>query len=110
MTSPTTTSLARLDAGPTPPADAAEWLTGHLDQIRASVAGHGAVLVRGLGLDGRAAASAALRQVIGEAVTEREGFAPATVTATACTPPRTGPRTSPCACTTSSVTPPRCRA
>lgn len=76
MTSPTTTSLARLDAGPTPPADAAAWLGGHLDQIRASAAGHGAVLIRGLGLDGRAAASAALRQVIGEAVTEREGFAP----------------------------------
>ncbi|MEU1015998.1 TauD/TfdA family dioxygenase [Streptomyces sp. NPDC005898] len=76
MTSSTTPLLARIDAGPTPPADAAAWLTGERDRIRAAVAEHGAVLVRGLGLESRAAAVEALRRVIGEPLAEREGFAP----------------------------------
>ncbi|AZQ32231.1 TauD/TfdA family dioxygenase [Streptomyces cyaneochromogenes] len=66
--------LARLTAAPG--SDPEIWLDGHLDEIRESVARHGAVLVRGLPLDDRARAVAAVRRVIGTGMVEREGFAP----------------------------------
>ncbi|WP_030925586.1 TauD/TfdA family dioxygenase [Streptosporangium amethystogenes] len=65
---------ARLEAGPT--SDAASWIGEHGVLIRESVATHGAVLVRGLPIGDRAAAIAAVRAVTGEAMPEREGFAP----------------------------------
>ena len=72
--------VARLDAGAEepgpPPGGAASWAAEHRDRIRAAATTHGAVLVRGLPIDDRASAVAAVRAVIGEGMTEREGFAP----------------------------------
>lgn len=68
--------LVRLDATEAPTGAAVEWLTAHRPEIRAAVARNGAVLVRGLRLDSRAAAAAAVGRVIGDPLIEREGFAP----------------------------------
>jgi alpha-ketoglutarate-dependent taurine dioxygenase len=56
--------------------DAASWISGHRAEIRQQVRAHGAVLVRGLRTGDRAATIAAVRAVIGEAMPEREAFAP----------------------------------
>ncbi|MEU7650205.1 TauD/TfdA family dioxygenase [Streptomyces huasconensis] len=71
-----TSSIDLLETGPEAAAQPGRWLAEHRDEIRARVAEHGAVRVRGLGLADRAAAGAAIRAVLGEPLTEREGFAP----------------------------------
>ncbi|WP_369359711.1 TauD/TfdA family dioxygenase [Streptomyces sp. cg2] len=71
-----TRSLALLEAGPDAVARPSQWLADHRDLVRARVAEHGAVLVRGLGLTDRAAAATAIHAVVGRPMTEREGFAP----------------------------------
>ncbi len=78
------TSLLRddvaLDEGRPPllrvPGDAREWLTPHRDALRAVVAEHGAVLVRGLGVSDRTQAGAVFRQLADELMPEKEAFAP----------------------------------
>ena len=55
--------------------DAASWTAGHADALRAVVAEHGCVLVRGLGLRDAAAVRAAFGQLAGDLMTEREAFA-----------------------------------
>ncbi|MER5296597.1 MULTISPECIES: TauD/TfdA family dioxygenase [Streptomyces] len=68
--------LVRLDAAPAPGTDAVAWASGHRAELRDLVARHGAVLVRGLDLDGRERAVETVGAVLGEGMTEREGFAP----------------------------------
>jgi alpha-ketoglutarate-dependent taurine dioxygenase len=55
--------------------DAARWATEHRDAVRAFVAEHGALLVRGLGLRDAAQAEAVFRP-LGTLMREREAFAP----------------------------------
>lgn len=57
-------------------ADPADWVTAHRDALRAAVAEHGAVLVRGLAIGDPARVGEVLRRLGAPAVTEREGFAP----------------------------------
>lgn len=60
-----------------PHGDAARWAAAHRDALRAGVAEHGALLVRGLGLRDAAAAGEVFR-ALGDLCTEREAFAPRT--------------------------------
>lgn len=85
--------------------DAASWAAEHRDALRAVVAEHGAVLVRGLGLSDPAETEAVFRRLAGTLMTERRPSRPGGATPTACTPRRSGRRTSRCACTTNSATP-----
>jgi hypothetical protein len=55
--------------------DAARWAAEHRNALRALVAEHGALLVRGLGLRDEAETEAVFRQ-LGSLVTETEAFAP----------------------------------
>ncbi len=55
--------------------DAARWVAGHRDALRAAVAEHGSLLVRGFGLRDAAEAGAVFRQ-LGRLMTETEAFAP----------------------------------
>lgn len=55
---------------------AVDWLTAHRDALRAAVAGHGAVLVRGLDLLDIDAAVGACRALSLELMTDRQAFAP----------------------------------
>ncbi|HWJ52566.1 MAG TPA: TauD/TfdA family dioxygenase [Propionibacteriaceae bacterium] len=55
--------------------DAPGWAAEHRDALRAVVAEHGAVLVRGLGLRGTAETTAVFRRLATTLVTEREAFA-----------------------------------
>src|SRR6266404_5213304 len=55
--------------------DAPRWAAEHRDALRAAVAEHGALVVRGLGLRDAAATEAVFRQ-LGDLITEREAFAP----------------------------------
>lgn len=55
--------------------DAARWAAEHRNALRALVAEHGALLVRGLGLRDAAETEAVFRQ-LGSLMTEREAFAP----------------------------------
>ncbi len=74
--SPSPTALpARLEAD-ADPGEAAAWVSANLARIRDLVAGHGAVLIRGLPVKDRPSAVAAVRAVIGAGVAEREAFAP----------------------------------
>jgi alpha-ketoglutarate-dependent taurine dioxygenase len=57
------------------PGDAAHWAAEHRNALRAFVAEHGSLLVRGLGLRDAAQAEAVFRQ-LGALMTEREAFAP----------------------------------
>lgn len=57
-----------------PPDDTAAWAAAHRDALRSAVFGHGALLVRGLGLHDVAATEAVCRQ-LGSLMAEREGFA-----------------------------------
>nr|AEF16019.1 regulatory protein B [Streptomyces viridochromogenes] len=66
--------LARLTV--TPGTDPETWIAEHTEELRELVDRHGAVLVRGLPLDDRDRAVAAVRRVIGAGMAEREGFAP----------------------------------
>ncbi|MFF8635232.1 TauD/TfdA family dioxygenase [Streptomyces pilosus] len=76
MTKAQTQPLVRLDAAPAPGADAVAWASGHRAELRDLVARHGAVLVRGLDLDSRERAVETVAAVLGEGMSEREGFAP----------------------------------
>lgn len=51
------------------------WVDDHRDALRAAVAGHGSLLVRGLGLRDVAGTEAVFRR-LGNLMTEREAFAP----------------------------------
>jgi alpha-ketoglutarate-dependent taurine dioxygenase len=55
--------------------DASGWAAGHRDALRAVVAEHGAVLVRGLGLRDAAGTAAVFRRLATTLMTEREAFA-----------------------------------
>src|SRR5881296_2379302 len=55
--------------------DAARWVAGHRDALRASVAEHGSLLVRGLVLRDAAETEAVFRQ-LGSLMIETEAFAP----------------------------------
>lgn len=57
------------------PADAPRWAAGHRNALRALVAEHGSVLVRGLGLADAAGTEAVFRQ-LGSLMVEREAFTP----------------------------------
>jgi alpha-ketoglutarate-dependent taurine dioxygenase len=57
------------------PGDAARWVADHRDALRAAVAEHGSLLVRGLELGDPAEVEAVFRQV-GTLMIETEGFAP----------------------------------
>ncbi|MFE9701941.1 amino acid adenylation domain-containing protein [Streptomyces sp. NPDC005930] len=59
-----------------PPADPAEWAARHAGRVRATVAEHGALLVRGLGLADPETVGRVGRALLHEVMTEREGFAP----------------------------------
>jgi alpha-ketoglutarate-dependent taurine dioxygenase len=52
------------------------WAAEHRDALRAAVAEHGALLVRGLGLWDRRQVGAVFRRLAGGLMTEREAFAP----------------------------------
>jgi alpha-ketoglutarate-dependent taurine dioxygenase len=52
------------------------WVAEHRDALRAAVADHGAVLVRGLGLRDAAEVGAVFRRLAAGLMTEREAFAP----------------------------------
>ena len=84
MSSPFATSaldVQRLPGRPalvqtTPTGDPAGWVTAHRDALRAAVAEHGALLVRGLGLRDSATVAATFWRVAESLMTERESFAP----------------------------------
>src|SRR5438270_3712476 len=83
MSSSSPTSLLNLDLQPgTPPmlraeaaGDPARWATEHRDALRAAVAEHGSLLVRGLGLRDVAETEAVFRR-LASLMTETEAFAP----------------------------------
>ena len=83
MTNSPATSLFNVDLQPGKPpvlqveasGDAARWATEHRDALRAFVAEHGSLLVRGLALRDAAETEAVFRQ-LGSLMTEREAFAP----------------------------------
>jgi hypothetical protein len=83
MTSSSPTSLLKVDLEPGRPpmllaraaGDAARWAAEHKNALRAFVAEHGALLVRGLGLNDAAGTGAVFRQ-LGSLMTETETFAP----------------------------------
>src|SRR3954466_12198958 len=56
--------------------DPASWATEHRNALRAIVAEHGSVLVRGLGLQDAAEVGAVFRRLATGLMTEREAFAP----------------------------------
>jgi len=56
--------------------DAPSWATEHRDALRAVVAEHGSVLVRGLGLHDAAEIAGVLRRLATGLMTEKEAFAP----------------------------------
>src|SRR6266403_5128738 len=83
MSSSSPTSLLNVDLRPGKPpmlrveatGDAPRWATEYRDALRAAVAEHGSLLVRGLGLRDAAETEAVFRQ-LGSLMTEREAFAP----------------------------------
>ena len=83
MTSSSPTSLFNVDRHPGKPpllpveatGGAARWAAEHRNALRALVAEHGALLVRGLGLRDAAETEAVFRQ-LGSLIPEREAFAP----------------------------------
>src|SRR5437899_337335 len=82
MSSSSPTSLLNVDLRPgTPPmlqveatGDAPRWAAEHRDALRAAVAEHGSLLVRGLGLRDAAEAEAVFRR-LASLMTEKEAFA-----------------------------------
>jgi hypothetical protein len=58
-----------------PSGDAAGWAAEHRRELRAVVAGHGSVRVRGLGLADASEVAAVFRELAGELMPEREAFA-----------------------------------
>ena len=83
MTYSSPTSLLNVDLQPGKPpvlraeaaGDATGWAAEHRNALRAFVAEHGVLLVRGLGLRDAAVTAAVFRQ-LGSLMTEREAFAP----------------------------------
>src|SRR6266508_2043634 len=83
MSSSSPTALLNVDLRPgTPPmlqveatGDAPRWVAEHRDALRAAVAEHGSLLVRGLGLRDAAEIEAVFRQ-LGSLIPETEAFAP----------------------------------
>src|SRR5436309_6219711 len=83
MSSSSPTSLLNVDMRPGKPpmlrveatGDAPRWTAEHRDALRAAVAEHGSLLVRGLGLRD-AAEIEALFQRLSSLMTEKEAFAP----------------------------------
>jgi len=83
MSSSSPTSKLDVDVQPGKPpilrveaaGDAARWAAEHRNALRAFVAEHGSLLVRGLGLRDVAETEAVFRQ-LGSLMTEREAFAP----------------------------------
>jgi alpha-ketoglutarate-dependent taurine dioxygenase len=83
MSSSSPASLLDVDLQPGRPAvlraqasgDVPGWAAGHRDALRAIVAEHGAVVVRGLGLRDPAQVSAVFHQLAAGLMTEREAFA-----------------------------------
>jgi alpha-ketoglutarate-dependent taurine dioxygenase len=83
MARPFTTSLVDVDLQPgtlpilavETPGDPPRWVAEHHDALRATVAEHGALLVRGLGLREVPQIEAVFRH-LGHLMTEREAFAP----------------------------------
>ncbi|MFG2132134.1 amino acid adenylation domain-containing protein [Streptomyces sp. NPDC048751] len=61
--------------GPVPD-DPAAWAAEHVGRVRATVAEHGALLVRGLGLRDADTVARVGRELLHQVMTEREGFAP----------------------------------
>ena len=74
MTPSSLTSLpvAQADSG----GDAVGWAAAHRDALRATVAEHGCILVRGLGLRDAAGAGAVFSRLSASLMTEMEAFAP----------------------------------
>jgi alpha-ketoglutarate-dependent taurine dioxygenase len=68
--------LVRADAGAQDGTSAASWAAGHRNALRAAVAEHGGVLIRGLGLRGAAGAGAVFQRLAVSLMDEREAFAP----------------------------------
>ncbi|MEU2154052.1 TauD/TfdA family dioxygenase [Streptomyces sp. NPDC019396] len=58
-----------------PGGDAAAWAAGHRDALRAAVAEHGALLVRGLGIGDATQAAGVFRALAPELMDHKEGFA-----------------------------------
>src|SRR3989475_11816033 len=83
MTYSFSTSLPNVDSHPGKPPmlrvratdDAARWAAEHRNALRALVAEHGALLVRGLGLRDEAETEAVFRQ-LGNLIIETEAFPP----------------------------------
>src|SRR2546422_3630726 len=83
MSSSSATSLLNVDVRPGKPpmlrveatGDAPRWAAEHRDALRAAVAEHGSLLVRGLGLRDAAETEAVFRR-LASLVTEKEAFAP----------------------------------
>jgi len=83
MTYAYSTSFLNVDLQPGKPpmlrveatGNAARWAAEHRNALRAFVAEHGSLLVRGLGLRDAAETEAVFRQ-LGSLMTEREAFAP----------------------------------
>src|SRR5207244_11346448 len=83
MSSSSPTSLLNVDLRPGKPpmlrveaaGDAPRWAAEHRDALRAAVAEHGSLLVRGLGLRDAAETEAVFRR-LGSLMAERETFAP----------------------------------
>src|SRR5437879_4117101 len=83
MTYSSSTLLPNVDLQPGKPpvlrvratGDAARWAAEHRNALRALVAEHGALLVRGLGVRDRAEIDAVFRE-LGSLMTETEAFAP----------------------------------
>ncbi|MFB6537326.1 TauD/TfdA family dioxygenase [Streptomyces noursei] len=84
MSSPPSTTLPGVELRPGKPpllladahGDPADWAARHKDALRATVAAHGAVLVRGLGLHDAAAAGATFTALSADLMAETESFAP----------------------------------
>src|SRR5207249_11772120 len=83
MSSSSPTSLLNVDLRPGKPpmlqveatGDAPRWVAEHRDALRAAVAEHGSLMLRGLGLRDAAETEAVFR-TLGSLMTEREAFAP----------------------------------
>src|SRR6266487_6060953 len=83
MTNLSSTSLLNVDVQPGKPpvlrvetvGEAARWAADYRNALRALVAEHGALLVRGLGIRDEAETEAVFRQ-LGSLMTETEAFAP----------------------------------
>jgi alpha-ketoglutarate-dependent taurine dioxygenase len=84
MSSSSPTSLLHLESGPgkppllrvEAPVDTASWAAEQRDALRAVVAEHGSVLVRGLGLRHASEIGAVLQRLATTPTTEKEAFAP----------------------------------